>query len=154
MPVNMYVGTNDPLLSSGNLEEQLKIAEQRLAALQELRSRREAPQDQTPLWNAIDKEIEPLTDEQRVKLQNSGEYMELYTQLNALVQTALVDLVKGSIEKSEEGRRLLEAQLKVIKDLKGKIIKDSEREMELFRKFKEYSSSNPGATYEEFLKTL
>ena len=150
----MYVGTNDPLLSSGNLEEQLKIAEQRLAALQELRSRREAPQDQTPLWNAIDKEIEPLTDEQRVKLQNSGEYMELYTQLNALVQTALVDLVKGSIEKSEEGRRLLEAQLKVIKDLKGKIIKDSEREMELFRKFKEYSSSNPGATYEEFLKTL
>lgn len=150
----MYVGTNDPLLSSGNLEEQLKIAEQRLAALQELRSRREAPQDQTPLWNAIDKEIEPLTDEQRAKLQNSGEYMELYTQLNALVQTALVDLVKGSIEKSEEGRRLLEAQLKVIKDLKGKIIKDSEREMELFRKFKEYSSSNPGATYEEFLKTL
>lgn len=154
MPVNMYVGTNDPLLSSGNLEEQLKIAEQRLAALQELRSRKEAPQDQTPLWNAIDKEIEPLTDEQRAKLQNSGEYMELYTQLNALVQTALVDLVKGSIEKSEEGRRLLEAQLKVIKDLKGKIIKDSEREMELFRKFKEYSSSNPGATYEEFLKTL
>lgn len=154
MPVNMYVGTNDPLLSSGNLEEQLKIAEQRLAALQELRSRREAPQDQTPLWNAIDKEIEPLTDEQRAKLQNSGEYMELYTQLNALVQTALVDLVKGSIEKSEEGRRLLEAQLKVIKDLKGKIIKDSEREMELFRKFKEYSSSNPGVTYEEFLKTL
>lgn len=150
----MYVGTNDPLLSSGNLEEQLKIAEQRLAALQELRSRREAPQDQTPLWNAIDREIEPLTDEQRAKLQNSGEYMELYTQLNALVQTALVDLVKGSIEKSEEGRRLLEAQLKVIKDLKGKIIKDSEREMELFRKFKEYSSSNPGATYEEFLKTL
>lgn len=150
----MYVGTNDPLLSSGNLEEQLKIAEQRLAALQELRSRREAPQDQTPLWNAIDKEIEPLTDEQRAKLQNSGEYMELYTQLNALVQTALVDLVKGSIERSEEGRRLLEAQLKVIKDLKGKIIKDSEREMELFRKFKEYSSSNPGATYEEFLKTL
>lgn len=154
MPVNMYVGTNDPLLSSGNLEEQLKIAEQRLAALQELRSRREVPQDQTPLWNAIDKEIEPLTDEQRAKLQNSGEYMELYTQLNALVQTALVDLVKGSIERSEEGRRLLEAQLKVIKDLKGKIIKDSEREMELFRKFKEYSSSNPGATYEEFLKTL
>lgn len=154
MPVNMYVGTNDPLLSSGNLEEQLKIAEQRLAALQELRSRRETPQDQTPLWNAVDKEIEPLTDEQRAKLQNSGEYMELYTQLNALVQTALVDLVKGSIEKSEEGRKLLEAQLKVIKDLKGKIIKDSEREMELFRKFKEYSSSNPGATYEEFLKTL
>lgn len=150
----MYVGTNDPLLSSGNLEEQLKIAEQRLAALQELRSRREVPQDQTPLWNAIDKEIEPLTDEQRAKLQNSGEYMELYTQLNALVQTALVDLVKGSIERSEEGRRLLEAQLKVIKDLKVKIIKDSEREMELFRKFKEYSSSNPGATYEEFLKTL
>lgn len=154
MPVNMYVGTNDPLLSSGNLEEQLKIAEQRLAALQELRPRREAPQEQAPLWNAIDKEIEPLTDEQRAKLQNSGEYMELYTQLNALVQTALVDLVKGSIEKSEEGRRLLEAQLKVIKDLKVKIIKDSEREMELFRKFKEYSNSNPGATYEEFLKTL
>lgn len=151
----MYVGTNDPLLNSGNLEEQLRIAEQRLSALQEMsKARKEEIQSQSPVWDAIDKEIEPLTQEQRVKLQNDKEYMDLYSQLNVLVQSALVGLVRGSIERSEEGRRILEEQLKTVRNVKGKIIEDSNKEMELFRKFKEYSRSNPGATYEEFLKTL
>lgn len=155
-PVNMYVGTNDPLLNNPReLDEQLRYAEQRLAALQGMRrSERENQQSKSPLWDAIDKEIEALTPEQRNKLQSNEEYMGLYTQLNSLVQTALIDLVKGSIENSEEGKKLLDSQLKLIKELKVKIIDESAKEMELFRRFKEYSSAHPGTTYEEFLKTL
>lgn len=155
-PVNMYVGTPDPLLGSPReLEEQVKLAEQRLTALQEMsRARSNLQQSQSPIWDAIDKEIEPLTEEQKVKLQGSNEYMTLYSQLNSMVQTALLNLVKGTIEQSEEGRSLLESQLRLIKDLKVKIIDDSNKEIELFRKFKEYSRTNPGATYDEFIKTL
>lgn len=153
----MYVGTQDPLLGSSprELDEQLKAAEQKLAALQEIsRARRESHQSQSPIWDAIDKEIEPLTPEQSSRLQGNSEYMELYTRLNSLVQAALLDMVRGTVEKSEEGKAILEAQLKLIRELKGKIIEDTNREMELFRRFREFSSSNPGATYEEFLKTL
>lgn len=156
-PVNMYVGTQDPLLnSSRDLDEQLRIAEQRLAALQEMnKTRMEVQQhDKSSIWDEIDKEIEPLSQEDRMKLQSNKEYAAIYTQLNTLVQSALVDLVRGTVEQSEEGRKLLESQLKLVKELKGKIMEDSRREMELFRRFKEYSTSNPEATYDDFLKTL
>ena len=33
-----------------------------------------------------------------------------------------------------------------------KIIEDTNREMELFRKFKEYSKEHPNTSYEEFIK--
>lgn len=155
-PVNMYVGTQDPLLNNQrDLDEQLKLAEQRLAALQEInKSRNSNMQSRSPIWDTIDREVEPLTQDQRIKLQNNESYLESYTQLNSMVQSALVDLVKGTIENSEEGKRILEEQLRIIRELKGKIIEDSNKEMELFRKFKEFSKSNPDTTYEDFLKTL
>lgn len=155
-PVNMYVGTQDPLLNNQrDLDEQLKLAEQRLAALQEInKSRNSNMQSRSPIWDTIDREIEPLTQDQRIKLQNNESYLESYTQLNSMVQSALVDLVKGTIENSEEGKRILEEQLRIIRELKGKIIEDSNKEMELFRKFKEFSKSNSDTTYEDFLKTL
>ena len=39
-----------------------------------------------------------------------------------------------------------------LKQLKSKIIDDTNREMQLFKKFQEYSKSHTGITYEEFLK--
>ena len=45
-----------------------------------------------------------------------------------------------------------ESNLKRVKQLKSKIIDDTNREMQLFKKFQEYSKSHTGVTYEEFLK--
>ena len=150
MPVNMFVGGQDPLLGgTANLEAQLRLAEQRLAALQGMNKT-----SNTPLWDSIDKEIEPLSEEQKRKLQENEEYMNLYNQLNSLVQSSLVNLVKHTIESSDEGRYILESQLKLIKSLKAKIIEDSNKEMDLFRRFKEYSLTHGNVTYDEFLKTL
>lgn len=47
---------------------------------------------------------------------------------------------------------LLSQQLKIVKKLKGKIIDTTDREMEMFRKFREFSKQNPTVTYEEFVK--
>lgn len=52
---------------------------------------------------------------------------------------------------SEDGKHLLEEQLKLVKLLKSKIVEVTNKEMELFKAFKEASKTNPNLTYEEFL---
>jgi DNA-binding PadR family transcriptional regulator len=69
-----------------------------------------------------------------------------------MVQAEILNLVKARIENTDRGRELLEKQLKLIRKLKTKIINDTNMEMELFKKFKEYSKNNPTVTYEEFIK--
>ena len=65
----------------------------------------------------------------------------------------ILNLVKGRIESTERGRELLNNQLKIVKKLKTKIIDDTNKEMEMFMRFKEFSKSNPTVTYEEFIKS-
>ena len=38
--------------------------------------------------------------------------------------------------------------------MKPKIVEDSNREVELFRRFREYSKTNPDVTYDDFLKQM
>jgi hypothetical protein len=69
-----------------------------------------------------------------------------------MVNTEILNLVKSRIESTEEGKSILSKQLKIVKKLKKKIIEDTNKEMEIFTKFKEFSRNNPGVTYEEFIK--
>ena len=80
------------------------------------------------------------------------EYMETYVKLNEMVQNELLNLVKAKIENTSEGKELLSQQLKTVKRLKNDIINETNREMEMFKRFKEFSKLNPGVTYEEFIK--
>lgn len=43
-------------------------------------------------------------------------------------------------------------QLKLVKKLKNKIVEETDNEMAIFKKFREFSKDNPGLTYEEFIK--
>ena len=38
--------------------------------------------------------------------------------------------------------------------MKPKIVEDTNRDMELFRRFREFSKTNPDITYEEFIKKI
>jgi hypothetical protein len=105
------------------------------------------------IWNDIDAEINSLSDEQKQRLFQNEEYLNIYTQIQSIVQTELLNLVKSKIESTQEGKELLQRQLNTLRKLKIKIVEDTNREMELFKRFKEYSSNNPGVTYEEFLKS-
>jgi hypothetical protein len=69
-----------------------------------------------------------------------------------MVQNEILNLVKVRIESTERGKELLSKQLRTVRKLKNKIISDTNKEMELFTKFKEYSKNNPNVTYEEFIK--
>lgn len=161
IPVNQVILGGDPLLGSsvvGNsLDEQLQLIEkykQNLEAAKQLRQQTQPIQQpaQRLIWDEVDAEITPMTDEQKAMLLQDDDYVDTYTKIQTMVQNEILNLVKSRIENTPEGKELLQSQLKIVKKLKGKIIQETNREMEIFRKFREFSKTNPEVTYEEFIK--
>ena len=163
IPVNQVIlGGGDPLLGNsmvGNsLDEQLQLIEkykQNLEAAKQLRQQAQSVQQSVPqrmIWDEIDAEINPMTDEQKARMLQDEDYVDTYTKIQGMVQAEILNLVKGRIEATPEGKELLQRQLKIVKKLKGKIIQETNREMEMFRKFREFSKTHPEVTYEEFIK--
>lgn len=147
--LNQFILGGDPI-NNYDIDTQLQQMEAYRNKLQQLKTM----QNQSPklIWDEIDYEIKPMTEEQKNILLRDEDYYEAYSRLQNLVQAEILNLVKSRIENNPEGKELLQKQLKIIKKLKGKIIEDTNREMELFKKFKEYSKQNPDVTYEEFIK--
>lgn len=151
-PVNQVILGGDSMLNQMNdFDTQMQMLELQKKKLQQLKQQAQtAPQKF--LWDEIDAEIKPLSDEQRERLMMNRDYVNNYNAIQMLVQAELINLIKGKIESTPEGKELLQSQLKLTKQLKGQIIEDTNREMQAFKKFKEFSKSNPGVTYEEFIK--
>ena len=151
-PVNQVIlGGNDPLAALNDFDAQMQMLEFQKKKLQQLKQQAQtAPQ--SFIWDEIDAEVRPLSEEQKDRLMSNKEYVANYNAIQALVQTELINLIKGKIESTPEGKELLQSQLKLTKQLKGQIIEDTNREMQTFKKFKEFSKTNPGVTYEEFIK--
>lgn len=169
IPVNQFIlGGNDPLLlpsekMANSIDEQIAFLQSQKQAINEAYRRNAIPnanngttQNQQVvtqgIWDAIDAEIAPLTQEQQNMLLSNQDYVNNYNALQSMVQAEVLNLVRGKIEASVEGKRLLEEQLKLVKLLKSKIVEVTNKEMELFKAFKEASKTNPNLTYEEFLK--
>lgn len=151
-PVNQVILGGDSMLNQMNdFDTQMQMLELQKKKLQQLKQQAQtAPQKF--LWDEIDAEIKPLSDEQKERLMMNRDYVNNYNSIQMLVQAELINLIKGKIESTPEGKELLQSQLKLTKQLKGQIIEDTNREMQAFKKFKEFSKSNPGVTYEEFIK--
>jgi hypothetical protein len=173
IPVNQFIlGGSDPLLypsekMTNSIDEQIAFLQSQKQAINEAYRRNTIPNanngvtqnqqvTQQPttqgIWDAIDAEIAPLTQEQQNMLLNNQDYVNNYNALQSMVQAEVLNLVRGKIEASEDGKHLLEEQLKLVKLLKSKIVEVTNKEMELFKAFKEASKTNPNLTYEEFLK--
>lgn len=173
IPVNQFIlGSSDPLLypsekMTNSIDEQIAFLQSQKQAINEAYRRNAIPNanngvtqnqqvTQQPttqgIWDAIDTEIAPLTQEQQNMLLNNQDYVNNYNALQSMVQAEVLNLVRGKIEASEDGKHLLEEQLKLVKLLKSKIVEVTNKEMELFKAFKEASKTNPNLTYEEFLK--
>ena len=158
LPVNQFILGGDSMLNS-NLDDidsqiqRMELYRQRLKQLKEQsQSNQTQPLQKSIIWDQIDQEINPMTDEQKNRLLQDQEYITNYNELQNLVQMELLNLVKAKIENTDRGQELLKNQLKRVKQLKSKIIDDTNREMQLFKKFQEYSKSHTVITYEEFLK--
>lgn len=174
IPVNQFIlGSGDPLLlpsekMTNSIDEQIAFLQSQKQAINEayrrnavaaanngvVQNQQVIPQQPVNqgIWDAIDAEIAPLTQEQQNMLLTNQDYVTNYNALQSMVQAEVLNLVRGKIEASEEGKHLLEEQLKLVKLLKSKIVEVTNKEMELFKAFKEASKTNPTLTYEEFLK--
>lgn len=144
-PTNQFILNGESMFSPMNMDTYLNNAE---AQLQRMRMQN----SHKLIWDDIDAEINPMSEEQKNRLLMDEEYAGVYNELQNLVQTELLNLVKVRIESTERGRDLLSKQLRIIKNIKGKIISETNREMEMFMRFKEFSKQNPNITYEEFIK--
>lgn len=174
IPVTQFIlGGGDPLLlpsekMTNSIDEQIAFLQSQKQAINEayrrnavaaanngvVQNQQVIPQQPVNqgIWDAIDAEIAPLTQEQQNMLLTNQDYVTNYNALQSMVQAEVLNLVRGKIEASEEGKHLLEEQLKLVKLLKSKIVEVTNKEMELFKAFKEASKTNPTLTYEEFLK--
>lgn len=151
-PINQVFLGGDPYHTLDDIDIQIQNMENYRNKLQQLKA---LQAQQTPvklIWDDIDAEVRPMTDEQKKRMFDDAEYVETYTKLNEMVQIEILNLVKAKIENTTEGKELLSQQLKIVKRLKSEIINETNREMEMFKRFKEFSKLNPGVTYEEFIK--
>lgn len=160
-PVNQVFVGGDPLLNSSNpinsipnIDEQIQFLEKQRQIIEAAQQQKKVQPQQSKrlIWDEIDYEISPLTDEQKSMLFQNEDYADIYNKLQIMVQSELLNLVKGRIESTEEGKELLNSQLKLVKRLKNSIVDSTNREMEMFKRFREFSKQNPNITYDEFVK--
>ena len=113
IPVNQVILGGDPLLGSsmvGNsLDEQLQLIEkykQNLEAAKQLRQQAQPIQQpvQRLIWDEVDAEITPMTDEQKAMLLQDENYVDTYTKIQTMVQNEILNLVKSRIESTPEGK--------------------------------------------------
>lgn len=154
-PVNQVILGGESMFNNlDDIDMQIQRMEayrQRLKQLRESQQFQPIQQKQL-VWDEIDAEITPMSNEQKNRLLQDADYVDTYNELQSIVQSELLNLVKNKIENTERGKELLSKQLKIVKKLKAKIIDDTNKEMELFKKFKEYSKEHPNTSYEDFIK--
>lgn len=156
MPFSQINIGGDPLLNTQgfNIEEQLRQLEARKQALESMKQLNPQAMPTSFIWNEIDAEVKVLTPEQLQKLFENTEYVQTYSRIQELVNAEILNLVKPRIESTPEGKQLLQEQLNLVRKMKPKIVEDTNRDMELFKRFREFSKTNPDVTYEEFIKQM
>ena len=161
--INM--GYGDPILAPRDykqvnyIDAELERLDQMKQQLQAARDSIQLPvkgqaQQTVSLWATIDTEISSLTPDQQKILGTDEEYRAIDAQLQVLIQNELIGLVKDKVANSEQGKALLERQLANIKDKKSKIVEESNKELELFKKFQIAAQANPNLSYVEFIKAI
>ena len=157
IPVSQINIGGDPLLNTQgfNIEEQLRQLELRRQSLESMKQLNpQAMPNSSIIWNEIDSEVKVLSNEQLQKLFENDDYVRIYSRIQELVNAEILNLVKPRIESTPEGKQLLQEQLNLVRKMKPKIVEDTNREVELFRRFREFSKTNPDVTYEEFIKQM
>lgn len=108
LPINQVIlGGADPLLNTGSLtdqiqylEEQKRLIEARQRQIQQAANGQQTLQQvssqqtaKVSVWDLIDAEVEPLTNEQRTMLANNEEYVSLWLNVQLLITlTVLISL--------------------------------------------------------------
>lgn len=121
IPVTQFIlGNSDPLLypsekMTNSIDEQIAFLQSQKQAINEAYRRNAIPNanngttqnQQVPtqgIWDAIDAEIAPLTQEQQNMLLSNQDYVNNYNALQSMVQAEVLNLVRGKIEANEDNK--------------------------------------------------
>ena len=106
------------------------------------------------IWDSINNEIASMTNDQKELLAKDETYISIERELQLMIQEELINSVKDKVATSPRGKELLEKQLNNIKVKKEEIIKEANKNIEVFKRFQEAARLNPNLTYAEFVKSL
>lgn len=158
------LGQTDPLLSiaQNNPEGYISVIEQELQKLnnikqQLIQAKQPAQQNintAVNIWDSINNEIASMTNDQKELLAKDETYISIERELQLMIQEELINSVKDKVAVSPRGKELLEKQLNNIKVKKEEIIKEANKNIEVFKRFQEAARVNPNLTYAEFVKSL
>ena len=152
------LGPTDPILSRRNIPNYYNNIQEQIDYLESIKNEfNNRPQPTARRgndWDKINEELASLNDDQKKILFNDNNYKEFDTQLQGLIQQEIINQVKDKVASSPTGEQLLSKMLEYIKTVKPKIIEESNRDLELFKKFQIAVSVNPNLTYPEFIKSL
>ena len=152
------LGQQDPILAKRDIPDYYNSINNQIDYLEQLRNDIQQRPVQIPRkendWDLINKEIDGLNDDQKKLLFEDNKYKEFDGNLQAIIQKELIELVKDKIASSSTGKQLLSDMLNYVKSVKPNIIAESNKDLELFKKFQIAVSVNPDLTYTEFIKSL
>lgn len=158
------LGQTDPLLSiaQNNPEGYISVIEQELQKLNNIKQQLIQAKQPTQqninnainIWDSINNEIASMNNEQKELLAKDETYISIERELQVMIQEELINSVRDKIASSPRGKELLEKQLNNIKIKKEEIIKEANKNIEVFKKFQEAARLNPNLTYAEFVKSL
>ena len=140
IPVTQFIlGNSDPLLypsekMTNSIDEQIAFLQSQKQAINEAYRRNAIPNanngttqnQQVPtqgIWDAIDAEIAPLTQEQQNMLLSNQDYVNNYNALQSMVQAEVLNLVRGKIEAVKMVNIYLKSNLNLLSYLKVKLLK-------------------------------
>ena len=158
------LGQADPLLSiaQNNPEGYISVIEQELQKLNNVKQQLIQAKQPTQqninnainIWDSINNEIASMTNDQQELLAKDETYISIERELQLMIQEELISCVKDKVAASPRGKELLEKQLNNIKVKKEEIIKEANKNIEVFKRFQEAARLNPNLTYAEFVKSL
>lgn len=158
------LGQVDPLLNiaQNNPEGYISVIEQEVQKLNNIKQQliqAKQPAQQNinnaiNIWDSINNEIASMTNDQKELLAKDETYISIERELQLMIQEELINSVKDKVAASSRGKELLEKQLNNIKVKKEEIIKEANKNIEVFKRFQEAARLNPNLTYVEFVKSL
>ena len=121
-PVNQVILGGESMFNNlDDIDTQIQKMEMYRQKLRQLKESQQLQSIQSKrlIWDEIDSEIAPMSAEQKNRLLQDSEYVEIYNEIQAIVQSEILNLVKNKIESTERGKELLSKQLKIVRKLKS-----------------------------------
>lgn len=109
----------------------------------------QSTQSQTPIWDEIDSLTGGMTEEEFEVLQAAPEYQESSAALMNLVAAAQLQMLRPYVERTAEGKKVLEQHLTNIKFLRKSASAEADKR---FNDFKEYTEKYSHMSYDDYVK--